>query len=176
MKPRLIVLSDLWGSDNVEWLKEYQLLLNSIFEITFYDCCKLGEVDRSNVDESAIHAQFVQNGIDLAVENLLLLETEEINVLAFSIGGTIAWKAGLKGLHINKLFAISSTRLRYEMEKPDAFVKLYYGSQDSHKPSHEWLERMDVDFRIIQAQGHQLYEDPKQARKICSDLVLQMKS
>ena len=56
----------------------------------------------------------MNSGIEIAVQTLLNKEKGEIKILAFSVGGTIAWKAALKGLKVSDLVAVSSNRLRYE--------------------------------------------------------------
>ena len=44
VKPRLIILSDLWGAKDNEWVSLYTDLLND-FDIQYYDCRELGNVD-----------------------------------------------------------------------------------------------------------------------------------
>lgn len=111
-------------------------LLQSKFEIQYYDVLELANIASDNFVESEIHNQFLNGGIDKAIQNLLQLETGKILVLGFSIGGTIAWKASLQGLKITHLLAVSSTRLRYETEVPNGIVKLYFGEKDPNKPNH----------------------------------------
>jgi len=137
MKPKLIVLSDLWGFENAYWLTEYCKKLNTVFEVKIYDSCILGNVNVSNTSENKTHKQFVEWGIATAVEKLLTLENKKVTVLAFSIGGVIAWKAALKGLQFDCFYAVSSTRLRYETQKPDGILVLHYGEDDPYKPNTE---------------------------------------
>lgn len=106
MKPRLLILSDLFGGKDPEWVKIYTDLLKSKFEIQYYDVVELANIDSDNFIESEIHNQFLNGGIDKAVQNLLQLETEKVIILGFSIGGTIAWNASLKGLNVTHLFAV----------------------------------------------------------------------
>ncbi|WP_337968372.1 hypothetical protein [uncultured Flavobacterium sp.] len=86
MKPRLLILSDLYGGDNPEWIQQYIDLLEFKFEIQYYDTLKLASIDSVNLSESDIHAQFLNGGIDKAVETLLNLEKGKVLVLGFSIG------------------------------------------------------------------------------------------
>ena len=139
MKPRLIILSDLWGTEKSNWINYYLNALSPEFDIKYYDCCEIGNVDTTSLKEGVIHSQFIDHGIDLAVEKLIQLEDGKVDILAFSIGGIIAWKAGLKGLNINNFYAISSTRLRYESEKPSYAIKLYFGEKDLFKPDTNWF-------------------------------------
>jgi hypothetical protein len=171
VKPRLLILSDLFGGKNPEWLKIYMNLLQSKFEIQYYDVLELANIDSDNFIESEIHNQFLNGGIDKAVQSLLQLETGKIVVLGFSIGGTIAWKTSLKGLNITHLFAVSSTRLRYETEVPDGIIKLYFGEKDPHKPNPKWFLHLNVDNKILEDNNHQLYLTENNIPLICNDIL-----
>jgi hypothetical protein len=171
MKPRLIILSDVWGKEKSDWISGYLELLNDNFEIQYYDCCELGEIDKTNYIEEGLHSQFVNGGIQKAVANLLKIEKNQIDILAFSIGGTIAWKVALKGLNVRNLFAVSSTRLRYEDEIPNGAVKLYYGKNDKNKPSNDWFEKHSIDFEIIKNKEHDFYTEKEFANSICNEIL-----
>ena len=58
MKNKLIILSDLWGVKKGDWWHFYLDALNPYFEITFYDCAKLAQVDVAP-NEKKNHEQFV---------------------------------------------------------------------------------------------------------------------
>jgi pimeloyl-ACP methyl ester carboxylesterase len=171
MKPRLIILSDLWGKEKSDWVSGYVELLSDKFEIQYYDCCELGGIDKTNYTEENLHSQFVNEGIEKAVENLLKTEKNKIDVLAFSVGGTIAWKAALKGLIVRNLFAVSSTRLRYENEIPNGAIKLYYGENDSNTPNENWFEKHSVDFEIIKNKEHYFYSETDCITSICAKIL-----
>jgi len=171
MKPRLIILSDLWGKEKSDWVSAYVELLKDRFEIQYYDCCELGEIDKTNYSEESLHRQFVNGGIERAVEQLSKIEKNEIEVLAFSIGGSIAWKAALKGLNVRKLFAVSSTRLRYEDETPKGIIKLYYGENDSNKPNNNWFEERSVNFEILKNKEHDFYTEKECTTSICKEIL-----
>lgn len=109
---RIIILSDLWGKDNSEWMNYYNSILENHFIVKHYDSCVLGEIDKSDYTEEKLHHQFINGGIEIAVKNLLKEETESAIILGFSVGGTIAWQACNAGLKTSYLFAVSSTRLR----------------------------------------------------------------
>lgn len=171
MKPRLIILSDLWGKENTDWVSNYVETLKDKFEIQYYDCCELGAVDKTDCTEKNLHEQFVNGGIERAVANLLLSEKEKINILAFSVGGTIAWKAALKGLNVENLFAVSSARLRYENEIPNSTIKLYFGENDNNKPTDDWFEKISVDFEIIKNREHHFYTEMDFITSICDEIL-----
>lgn len=171
MKPRLVILSDLWGKEKSDWVFDYVEKLKDKFEIQFYDCCELGAIDSTNYTEESLHFQFVNGGIEKVIENLLEAEKNQIDILAFSIGGTIAWKAALKGLDIRNLFAVSSTRLRFEEDIPNAVIKLYYGENDINKPSSNWFEKYAINFEIIKNKGHNFYTQKEYATSICNEIL-----
>ncbi|WP_117879352.1 alpha/beta hydrolase [Aureibaculum luteum] len=170
MKPRLIILSDLWGIEKSVWINDYTEILDSIFEIQYYDCCDLGQVDKLEYQENNLHNQFINGGIEVATKRLLELEKKRIDVLAFSIGGIIAWKAQLNGLKINTLYSISSTRLRYEKEKPKCNLSLYFGDKDNYKPTSEWFDRIELNPKIFKNKEHKLYTEIGCISEICDDI------
>lgn len=171
MKKRLIILSDLWGFEEAEWMDCYLKILNPHFKIEFFDSRKLVDLDLSDNSEGRLHARFVNGGIDRGVYKLGLQEKQTIVVLAFSVGGVIAWKAGLKGLRISTLYAISSTRLRYEKEKPDCKCTLYFGANDRYTPEVEWFRDLELDLNLIDDQEHELYQDEEFAKKLCQKII-----
>ncbi|MEN2489252.1 alpha/beta hydrolase [Flavobacterium sp. B11] len=166
-KPRLLFLSDLFGG-NPEWIQNYIEILELKFDVQYYDVLKLAQIDSSS-DE--IHNQFLNGGIEKAVNNLLDLERENASVLGFSIGGTIAWKACLRGLKVSELVAVSSTRLRYEEEKPNCSIKLYYGDKDKNVPNSSWFLDLKIPNEILESQNHQLYMEKENASLICDDFL-----
>lgn len=169
-KQRLILISDLWGNNNSDWIIFYTSILENHFDLQFYDARDLAEIDcRAEIEN--IHQQFVNGGIEKAVSNLLPKEKNSVNVLAFSIGGTIAWKVALAGLKVDNLFAISSTRLRYETQKPDGIIKLYYGENDVYKPDENWFSTMRIKPRIYQNEDHEFYRKKEIAEEICEMII-----
>lgn len=170
MKPRLLVLSDLWGIEKAPWLNHYLIDLSAVFEIQVYDSCQLAGLPTEELPEAVRHAHFVNEGIEAACNQLLRLEPKAVTVLAFSVGGTIAWQAGLKGLPIQRLIALSSTRLRYETQSLNTPVHLYFGANDAYAPSSEWLEHMPVTYERIPGLGHQLYTEQQIAQQIVKEL------
>lgn len=171
VKPRLIILSDLWGLHDSFWVKDYVTILKQDFDVKVYDSCSLAELNITERSESKIHKQFVDKGIEIASRNLIKTETKKISVLGFSVGGTIAWSAALKGLDIETLYAISSTRLRYETKSPDCKIELYFGEKDQHKPNQDWFTQMELDQKLIMNKSHTMYVEPKIVKKISTDII-----
>lgn len=170
-KPRLIILSDLWGYPDATWTSQYLENLKSTFEINNYDSCKLGQIDPCTYKQENIHRQFVEGGIDLAAQSLYNIEKEEVSVLAFSIGGVIAWKANLLGLKVKDFYAVSSTRLRKETKVPDSKIKLYFGDQDLYQPNPDWYNDKNIDVQIFKNTGHDLYKKYAYIEQISKDIV-----
>tara|TARA_R110002050_G_scaffold141251_2_gene266342 strand:+ start:45394 stop:45936 length:543 start_codon:yes stop_codon:yes gene_type:complete len=174
MKNRLLIISDLWGNERAAWMEYYMPPLSAYFEVVFYDACKLGEVDTSIYTEENLHSQFVKGGIEQAVNKLVELEKNPVYILAFSIGGTIAWQFGLKGGRIEMLFCISATRLRKEVVKPKGRISLWFGSNDTYRPSIEWQTRMDQKCIEFSERNHDFYTDAMLANQAVKELVNQL--
>lgn len=171
MKERLIILSDLWGTKESVCYDAYTSLLDGAFDLCFYDCCELGGVDRSQNDEAYLHAQFVHGGITQAVQKLIELEPRPIKILAFSIGGTIAWKYGLETRNIVSLSAVSATRLRKESEQPIGDIHLYYGAQDTYIPDQNWLDSKAVHYIMLPDAHHDMYRKSQYQKLVCEEIT-----
>ena len=173
-KQKLLLISDLWGKEKSEWIIHYTSILKHHFELIFYDSCELGSIDKRNSTEESLHNQFINGGIEKAVANLILKEKKNVSVLGFSIGGTIAWKAGLSGLKIDNLIAVSSTRLRYETEMPLTKIKLFYSENDSFKPDNTWVQKMNQDVKLFLNEDHECYTSKEIAERICKKILVIM--
>jgi len=170
-KQKLLILSDLWGFRKFDWANEYTQRLKLKFEVLNYDCCSLGDIDVNDYKEDILHKQFINGGIKIAAKKLVALEKTEVDILAFSIGGIIAWKAGLLGLKIRNFYSVSSTRLRYETQKPKGNIKLFFGEKDVFKPKDSWQKRLNVDFETVANKTHTMYKEEKIAAIICDELT-----
>ncbi len=171
MAERLVVLSDMWGAKKGLWITSYLGYLQQYFDIVFYDCQQLANINPTIDTQENVHAEFVNGGICTAVAHLLKKETTPSHYLAFSTGGTIAWKANLLGLPMKSLYAVSATRIRKENELIKGPMTLLYGGNDTHKPSEEWAKELGVSMELIPNFGHELYTDEKIIQKVCKDLL-----
>ncbi len=171
MANKLVVVSDMWGAKKGLWIASYFGYLQQYFDITFYDCQQLGDIDVPISSEENIHKAFVEGGIDRAVSRILKKETESAHYLAFSTGGTIAWKAALKGLPVQSLTLLSSTRIRMEEEAPNVHMNLVFGECDKNKPDLKWAMKHGIDLKIISGFGHHLYTDEKIIADVCLGLL-----
>lgn len=171
MAEKLLILSDMWGVKKGFWITSYFAYLQQYFDITFYDCQQLANIDELKNTEENLHKAFVEGGIDTAVAHLLKKETEASHVLAFSTGGTIAWKAALKGLPLKSLTAISATRIRLEENSPNVDMNLVFGERDKFKPGIIWSKQLGIDVNVIPNFGHELYSDEKIISEVCLGLL-----
>lgn len=176
MKQRFIILSDLWGLEEAVWMLYYKRQLAAYFDLEFYDSRKLMDLDLSDNSKNSIHAQFVNGGIKRAARKLCRKEKQEVNVMAFSVGGVIAWNAALQVLPVNKMYVISATRLRYETEKPDCKCSLYFGNEDRYKPSVDWHENIELDCNFIENGEHEMYREEEFAHSLCKRIIKELTS
>lgn len=169
LKQKLLILSDLWGTKKATYLPQYITLLQSKYNIHFIDCCQLGKIDTSIYTQDNLHQQFTNGGINIAVKNLIKDYQKAVDILAFSIGGTIAWKANLLGLKVRNFYGVSATRLRYETEKPNSQIKLFYGGLDAYQPAKKWFDNLAIsDYHIFEEEGHDIYQKSNIIQQICN--------
>ncbi len=171
MAERLVVLSDMWGVKRGLWITSYLGYLQQYYDIVFYDIQQLANIDLAIKTEDNLHKAFVEGGIDTAVAHLIKKEKTASHYLAFSTGGTIAWKASLKGLPIKSLYAVSATRVRKETLKPCCPTTLVYGNNDAYRPSMEWSDKLAMEIEVVPHFGHECYTDEKIISKVCKDLL-----
>lgn len=166
----IAVVSDIWGIRKSEWFMYYQELMSANYEMKFYDSCALGLIDLTKYEALNIHNQFVEFGIQNAVNKLLEIEKKPKIYIGCSIGGVILWRAGLRGLPIKKLVTISSTRLRKEIEKPSCPVKMYFGESDAYKPTDKWFKQIGINSNYIITGNHDIYKENTSILKILKNL------
>ncbi|MCP4977869.1 MAG: hypothetical protein GY931_17105 [Maribacter sp.] len=171
MAEKLVVVSDMWGAKKGLWITSYLGYLQQYFDITYYNIQQLANIEVNVNSEKNLHAAFINGGIDTAVAHLIKREKEPCHYLAFSTGGTIAWKANLLGLPMKSLYVVSATRIRMENKKPNIPITLVYGEKETRIPPKEWFNRLEIDKEIIPNFGHGLYADEKIIKKICIDLL-----
>lgn len=171
MAEKLVIISDMWGAKKGLWITSYFGYLQQYYNIEFYDCQQLGNIDVVISSEENVHRAFVDGGIDTAVKNLLLKEKTPAHYLAFSMGGNIAYKAALKGLPVKSLTAISSTRIRFENQKPNTDLNLIFGERDEFRPDEDWMNAVGADINVIPNFGHHLYSDEKIISDVCLELL-----
>lgn len=172
-KPRLVILSDLWGIKQSDWLQYYIQHLKNTFYIQYYDCRVLGNLDLNENNEKELHSKFLNSGIDTAISELKKKEKLPAQILAFSIGGLIAWKFALETDKVKSLWLISSTRLRLENTKPNCYIQLYYGQDDPNRPKKNWFDQLELTPLLLKNKQHDIYTEASFASIISTELILQ---
>lgn len=171
MAERLVILSDMWGSKKGLWITSYLGYLQQYFDIVFHDSRHLADIRLNNHPSQSMVEALHQGGLNMAVAQLLKKEKEPSHYLTFGAGGTIAWKAGLSGLPIKSLTALSPLDLHLNDEKPDIRIKLIYGEFYENIPSNRWATNMDLDMEIFRKFGRDLYSDEKIIQKVSLELL-----
>lgn len=167
-KPRLIILSDIFGRTEEEWMKEYEGRLSPYFKIIDYDSRELAGI--SALPQSEVHAGFVNGGINRAVQNLISTPVLPDVIVGFSVGGTIAWKYALKNANPS-LYLISATRLRNETTKPLSPISLYYGELEEHGPSSKWFQEFKLSPEIFEKESHECYKSQNSIERVCQRII-----
>lgn len=171
MAERLVILSDMWGAKKGIWITSYLGYLQQYFDIVFYDIRQLSDINPKSDTVEHVGEALNNGGMNTALAQLLRKESEESHYLTFCAGGTIAWNAGLSGLPIKSLTAISPMNIHLLKEQPDCKINLLYGEYHEDKPTPEWLSVMDVNMEIMPKFGRELYSDDKVIQKVCMDLL-----
>ncbi|NND15397.1 MAG: hypothetical protein HKN89_03650 [Eudoraea sp.] len=171
MAERLVILSDMWGAKKGLWIMSYLAYLQPYFDIEFRDCRQLANIDVPINTQENVYAAFKNGGMELAVSHLLSKEKTPAHYLTFCAGGTIAWDAGLKGMPMKSLYAISPIDLTDFSEKPDCPVTLVFGEDDQSIPEFLWADEMGLKMEHLSKYGHELYSDEKIISKVCQDIL-----
>lgn len=171
MTERLVVLSDMLGSRQGLWITSYLGYLQQYFDIVYYDSQELAGLDLPVKTRENLCEALAEGGYETAVSHLLTKESIPSHYLAFCAGGSIAWRAALKGLPIKSLHAISPLWLEKEVERPDCPVTLIYGERHQERPDRSWSENLGVPTVVEPNFGRELYTDEKIIGKVCLELL-----
>ena len=171
MAEKLLIISDMWGAKKGLWITSYFGYLQQYYDISFYDSQQLACIDEPIHTKENIQKAFINGGINTAVADLLKKEINPSHVLAFGSGGTIAWKANLKGLPMKSLTILSATKLQSEEKSPKVDTNLIYGEYDQIKPDLMWANKLGVNLNIIPNFGHELYSDEKIICQVSMNLL-----
>lgn len=171
MAEKLVVVSDMWGTQKGLWITSYLGYLQQYFDIEFYDSRELAQLEGDFASADEIYAAFIDGGMDSAVSQLLLKEQTESHYLTFCAGGTITWHAALKGLPVKSLYAVSPIDLEDQSEGPDCPVRVLFGENDLKVSGTEWMIQTGAQVETISNFGHDMYSDEKIIQKVCLDLL-----
>ncbi|MCO5233010.1 MAG: hypothetical protein M9888_04675 [Chitinophagales bacterium] len=170
-KLSIVLLSDLWGIYTSDWWLIYKNILGEKFKIIELDSRTIAKVPEHLKNEKDIHHFFIEEGIQNAVKYISQSTLKEVAIIAFSIGGTIAWQALLNNQEVHYLFAISSTRLRYERIIPKVETLLFYGEKDIYQPDKRWYQQHQISPIIFQNESHDFYMKSQNAVNICNTII-----
>lgn len=171
MKRKLWILSDINTKSNEKWINNYINLLNTDFDVSYFNIRDLADIPLDKADIEAVHQDFLAFGIDKTVSYLLTQNTTPDILLGFSLGGTIAWKYALKK-NISYLFAISSTRLRYENQVPNSEIYLELGELDVYKPRIDWFKNKTFNYNIRANSEHEFYKETGYIQELTKKIKL----
>ncbi len=167
-KPILFILSDIYGTIEQNWILEYESRLLRSFQVEVFDCKELANIKANDVSD--VHTEFLNGGIERAVMELESLEHRPTVILGFSIGGTIAWKFASK-TKTPSIYLVSATRIRKESWKPSSDISLYFGENDTHRSSEEWMKKLNLKATILEEESHECYRQEKVVELVCADIV-----
>lgn len=151
------MLSDIHGFSNCEWIDDYCTELSPKFEIVLLDSLVLADIDYIYLTPDEVHEKMLKGGIQTAVNKLSNIIATEQNVIGFSIGGTILWKALLGKTASTKLVCVSSNRLRFEVATPHCPVLTIFGNQDRLRPDANWYNEKNLQRKTLQG-DHDFYK------------------
>jgi hypothetical protein len=77
MAERLVIVSDMWGTKKGLWITSYLGYLQQHYDIVFYDCQELANINLAVENQGNLHEAFVNGGIATAVHHLIKREKEE---------------------------------------------------------------------------------------------------
>ena len=171
MAEKLVVVSDMRGSENGLWITSYLGYLQQYFNIVFYDSRELARIDQRLSSSEDLYSAFINGGLDHAVAQLMVSESEASHYLTFCAGGNIAWHAALRGLPMKSIYAVSPMEIEKETEAPECPVTLLFGDTDKEIPSTQWAIETRSVVQTIPNFGHEMYTDEKIIQKVCLDLL-----
>ncbi|MEN8789416.1 MAG: alpha/beta hydrolase [Flavobacteriaceae bacterium] len=170
MAEKLVVVSDMWGTQKGLWITSYLGYLQQYFDIVFYDSREMAQIGSEPLTSDQVYAAFINGGRDRAVAQLLHKEQTQSYYLTFCAGGTIAWHAALMGLPIKSLYAVSPIDLEDQVLGLDCPVTVLLGENDKVIGT-DWAVRTGARVETIPNFGHDMYSDEKIIQKVCLDLL-----
>lgn len=166
MKPRLLIISDLWGDINSDWLSHIRSVNASKFEMVYFDARKLAAIDLDLRSQEEIHRQFTDDAIEKAVHKLISFNGIYDFGIGCSIGGTILWKAAEKGLNVNRITTLSATKLRHISTKPTCAISVYYGTEDPFRADEIWAKLLGIENYYLLSGDHHIYRDENTIKEV----------
>lgn len=84
-------------------------------------------------------------------------------------------EAMVEDLPAENLFAVSSTRLRQEIQKPRGFIQLYYAENDTYRPKDRWFLMLKLEREIFAEEDHDFYQKENVGKLISEKIIQHLK-
>ncbi|WP_166418190.1 dienelactone hydrolase family protein [Cochlodiniinecator piscidefendens] len=167
---KFFVVSDIFGQPDAE-----NCVLSQIPKIAGVERHSLAQLcGRPELTGEGLHVHlFRENGMQRAVASLMERRLDGCIGMGYSAGGTVLWQAVGLGLRLDRLYCISSTRLRNEaaVSIPN---HVFFGGNDPAKPTATWLGSIPLQSTVFPGLEHDFYRDP--LRPECGQIRQQIKS
>ncbi|PVE23821.1 alpha/beta hydrolase [Microvirga sp. KLBC 81] len=133
----------------------------------------LGELLGVPLRGEELYHHLILGGFDAAAAKVLERFGDAEIGLGYSSGGAVLWKSVLRGLRLNRLVCISSTRLRDEdphaMPIPALTV---FGDQDASRPTPSWGEGSRLERLLLPGAEHAFYVERDANWLTCHEVLL----
>lgn len=152
---KLKIVSDINGVN--EALQNFACgLAEKGFDVEILNSLSIGKITAEKKEDR--HKQFLDFGVENAVDYLTIQEDTNTHYIGFSIGGNIIWEAISRGMKAESLYCVSSTRLRYQESPLNVSTRLLYGNLDKYRPDDEKLDLISKgNFELFDNIGHEFY-------------------
>lgn len=107
----------------------------------------------------ALHEHlFKCGGLEHAIEKVCAIDASACIGIGFSAGGTVLWNGVKRGLRLQALICVSSTRLRLETAPLAIPTMTLWGELDPHRPAERWNAAVPGFSKIYPGQPHDFYK------------------
>lgn len=120
-----------------------------------------------------LYRYLIQGGFDAAAARVAEHFGDARIGLGYSSGGVVLWKSVLRGLRLERLICISSTRLRDEdptaMPIPTLAI---FGDRDRSRPPPSWGDGSRVERLLLRGAEHAFYAEKTANWQLSDEAVL----
>lgn len=153
-RPRqeLLVIGDIFGFPGAGDLSNFDGRPHSLL--------RLADISgRPDLSGEGLHDHlFKGHGLEYAVHKLCEIGVSSSIGIGFSAGGTLLWNAVKRGLRLQALICVSSTRLRFETAPLAMPTMTLWGELDPHRPAASWNAAVPSFSKIYPDQPHDFYK------------------
>lgn len=147
----LLVVGDIHGFPGVGYLARLDGRRHRII--------RLADISgRPDLSGEALHEHlFKCGGLEHAIEKVCAIDASACIGIGFSAGGTLLWNAVKRGLRLQALICVCSTRLRLETAPLAIPTMTLWGELDPHRPAESWNAAVPGLSKIYPGQPHDFY-------------------